>query len=179
MLNRFFYSISISLLLLSSLSLKADQGTYLEPDQYIANAFQQEPPQPSVIWIKGDLKKAISNILGHPYHKLRVKYWEKSGRTAWILEEIGKEKYITTGIIVNAKGQVEDIKVLVFRESRGWEVKHDFFTQQFKNITLKSDTQLTKYIDGITGATLSVHALQVQARMALYLHEEIRKKKEQ
>jgi Na+-translocating ferredoxin:NAD+ oxidoreductase RnfG subunit len=70
--------------------------------------------------------------------------------------------------------QFENVTVLAFRESRGWEVKHNFFTQQFINIMKQKDTQLNQSIDGITGATLSVNALKVQTRMALYLHEKTR-----
>ena len=158
--------------------MQADE-IYISPEDYINTAFLDDAPKPSTLWIKGEIKEDINNILGHPYHKLRVKYWEKNGKTVWVLDEIGKEKNITTGITINAQAQIEDLKVLVFRESRGWEVKHDFFTQQFNNIFKKPDTQLSKPIDGITGATLSVNALKVQARMALYLHEKIQQKKNQ
>ncbi|MEO1898962.1 MAG: FMN-binding protein, partial [Methylococcales bacterium] len=60
------------------------------------------------------------------------------------------------------------LKVLAFRESRGWEVKHDFFTDQFKQNTLDSHLKLTQAIDGISGATLSVRALTKTARLALF-----------
>ena len=162
-----FFSLPIMLL--------AEKGTYIQKKDYLDKAFSNNIPNPSVIWIKDEIQKDVEEILGHPYAKLRVKYWEKSGRTVWILDEIGKEKYITTGIIINARSQIESVKVLTFRESRGWEVKHDFFTQQFKSLTQKPNTQLSQSIDGITGATLSVNALKVQARMALYLHEKTQK----
>jgi len=153
------------------------EDIHITSEDYINTSFLNEPPKASVLWIKGDVKTEISKILEHPYHKLRVKYWEKAGKTVWILDEIGKEKYITTGITINKQAQIEDIKVLSFRESRGWEVKHDFFTQQFKNIFKLPNTQLSEPIDGITGATLSVNALKKQARMALYLHEITQEKK--
>jgi hypothetical protein len=60
--------------------------------------------------------------------------------------------------------------VLIFRESRGWEVRHDFFTDQFKGVTLNDDRELDLPIDNISGATLSVRALTRLARLALYLH---------
>jgi hypothetical protein len=150
---------------------------YMTPEEFINKAFADSPPKPSVIWLAGDIKGNVSKILGHSYHKLRVKYWEKDQKTTWVLDEIGKEKFITTGIVINAQNEIEEVKVLTFRETRGWEVKHSFFTDQFKQVAIKPDSQLSKNIDGITGATLSVHALKVQARMALYLHEN-RKTKE-
>lgn len=157
------------------LSLLQAEEIYISQEDYLKKAFAQDiPPKPFVIWIKSDVKETVTEILGHPYHQLRLKYWEKAGKTVWILNEIGKEKYITTGITINTQAQIENVTVLAFRESRGWEVKHDFFTQQFIKIMKQKDTQLNQPIDGITGATLSVNALKVQTRMALYLHEKTR-----
>ena len=65
------------------------------------------------------------------------------------------------------------LKVLTFRESRGWEVKHTFFTRQFDNVGINQDQQLDKHIDGISGATLSVRALKKVARIALYLEQQL------
>ena len=98
-----------------------------------------------------------------------------TNRTAWILEEVGKEKPITAGIVINNE-KIELVKVLVFRESRGWEVRHDFFTNQFKQIALKPDHQLDKSIDNISGATLSVRAVSKLARIALLLDKKVHKK---
>jgi hypothetical protein len=112
--------------------------------------------------------------LGHRYKKIRVPYWQAGCRSAWILEEIGKERPITTGFVVNSQG-LESVKVLIFRESRGWEVKHDFFAQQFINAKLTKKHQLDKKIDNISGATLSVRAVTNISKMALLLHEHITK----
>ena len=89
-----------------------------------------------------------------------------------ILDEIGKEKPITVGVIVET-GKIQQLKVLSFRESRGWEVKHAFFTRQFDNIGINDKQQLDKPIDGISGATLSVRALKKIARIALYLEQQL------
>jgi hypothetical protein len=70
-------------------------------------------------------------------------------------------------------GRLERIKVLVFRESRGWEVRHPFFTDQFRETGLTGDLDLDRDIDGISGATLSVRALKKLSRLALYLHTRI------
>ncbi len=145
----------------------------VEPKDYVKTVFKGDPPEPKVLWLVGNIKKEVKKILGHKYHKIRVKYWKNNEKTVWILEEIGKEKYITTGIVVNNNAQIKDVSVLIFRESRGWEVKYDFFTKQFDGLRQKENTQLSNHIDAITGATLSVNALKKQARMALYLHGKI------
>ena len=74
-------------------------------------------------------------------------------------------------------GKILDVKVLIFRESRGWEVKYPFFTDQFKDATLVTGNNLDRKIDGISGATLSVNALTKLGRLALFLHKHVDNKK--
>lgn len=129
-------------------------------------------PQPQVVWMNNELQDLARRILGHPYGALRLRYWRHNTRTAWILDEIGKEQPITTGILVN-DGAIEDIRVLVYRESRGGEVRQHFFTDQFEGARLKKSSALDRPIDGISGATLSVRALTRLARLALSLHQHV------
>lgn len=129
-----------------------------------------ESPKP--IWLRGAVKEKIETILAHPYKKLRVKYWGTQQKTVWILEEVGKEKPITTGIVI-ADNKIVKVEILSFRESRGWEVKYPVFLRQFIGTTLKDNNQLTTNIDGITGATLSVRAVTKLAKMALFLHTDV------
>jgi Na+-translocating ferredoxin:NAD+ oxidoreductase RnfG subunit len=150
-------------------------GVYQEPDDFINEVFNGNPPKAEVLWLNKDLKKQIEEILDHKYKGLRVRYWSQDKRSVWILDEIGKDKYITTGIVIN-NAQIEQVKVLVFRESRGWEVRHDFFTDQFKSVTLKEDHQLDKNIDNISGATLSVRAVRKLAQIALLLDQQVQQK---
>lgn len=100
-----------------------------------------------------------------------MRYWGEKHRTAWILEEIGKERPITVGLVID-NGRLETVKVLVFRESRGWEVRYPFFTDQFNGARLTNEHGLDRSIDGISGATLSVRALKKLARLALFLHNQ-------
>jgi hypothetical protein len=150
------------------------RGVNQKPEAFLREAFagQGQPPAPNMLWLTGELKQAVAKILQHPYHKLRIKYWRKDGRSVWVLDEIGKEKPITTGIVIN-NGTIEYLKVLVFRESRGWEVEQGFFTRQFNQARLVDDLSLDRDIDGITGATLSVRAVDKLARLALFLDRRI------
>ena len=128
-----------------------------------------------MIWLNGELKAKLAAILQHEYAGLRVRYWqggENGQQTVWVLHEIGKEKNITVGITV-VQGRIKTLQVLAFRESRGWEVKHDFFTRQFLSLFLQGDMQLSGHIDSITGATMSVRAVKKLAKVALVLHEEV------
>ena len=146
------------------------KNVYQQPEKFIQEVFADVEPEQKRLWIKADLKQKIKNILGHDLALLRIRYWQDQQRTAWILEEIGKTEPITMGFVINA-GVIELSRVLIFRESRGWEIRHPFFTDQFKNATLSTDLKLDRHIDGISGATLSVAAVNKLARLALMLHE--------
>ena len=88
----------------------------------------------------------------------------------WILEEIGKDYPITFAYLVE-EDQVLFAQVMEYRETRGGEIRHSFFRQQFDGIRLK-ESKLDRRIDGITGATLSVNAMSKMAKQALWLHRE-------
>lgn len=143
-------------------------GVYQAPHDFLDEVFAGSPPEPQALWLTDDLRKGITGILGHPPVTMRVRYWKQGNRTAWIVEEIGKEKPITTGIVVTG-GRIESVKVLVFRESRGWEVRYEFFTDQFRHAGLAQDGKLDRNIDSISGATMSVSAVTRLARMVLFL----------
>lgn len=142
---------------------------YQAPEDFVSDVFAGVPPEPQVLWITPELRSAMAEILGHAPGMLRARYWGRGGRTAWIIEEIGKERPITTGIVVD-RGRIELVRILIYRESVGWEVRYPFFTDQFKGARLEEDKRLSQGIDGISGATLSVRALTRLARLALFLH---------
>jgi len=147
-------------------------GVYQTPEAFLEKTFNSKLPPVSTIWLDQEKKKVISEFLQHSPTFIRVKYWQQGSKTAWILHEVGKSKPITIGIVIE-NSKIQQLKVLTFRESRGWEVKHDFFTQQFDNISLNEKLQLSSSIDGISGATLSVRALKKVARVALYLEQQL------
>jgi hypothetical protein len=145
------------------------QGVYQVPDEFMNEVFDHDPPKSKKLWLRKLLKEEVKSIMGHDLGVLRLRYWYKDDRSAWILEEIGKERPITTGIVVN-KNKIELVRILIFRESRGWEVRHPFFTDQFKDANLMQENKLDRSIDGISGATLSVKAVTKLARLALMLN---------
>ncbi|MCC7410666.1 MAG: FMN-binding protein [Gammaproteobacteria bacterium] len=144
------------------------RGTYQEPGRFVADAFGGSAPAPRELWIHRALRAQIREVLGHDLGVARLRYWGGGGRTVWILEEIGKEQPITTGVVIQA-GRIEQMKVLVYREIRGGEVRHPFFIDQFKGAALGPAFALDRTVDGISGATLSVRALDKLARLALLL----------
>jgi FMN-binding protein len=147
--------------------------TFQEPDAFLAETFSQSVPEPQLLDITPEMQRDIGRILRRSYRAQRLRYWRDGARTVWILEEIGRYRPITVGLVISG-GAIDTIRVLIYRESHGWEVRHDFFTNQFKGLTLDEQSNLSGRIDGISGATLSVNALRNLARFALYLDRAVR-----
>ena len=164
-----------------SLIVKADMVPQTEAsaaNNFIASVFST-PPVVKTLWLNKASKAEIHSQLDYQIKTLRIRYWRDTKRTAWILDEIGKEQPITIGVVVN-NGAIEQVQILAYRESRGGEVQQGFFTDQFVAATLSRNEEnnqdqknldLNKSIDGITGATLSVRAVKKIATLALYLHD--------
>ena len=168
------YPVTIALLFMCALTASAaDDQVYLAPEAFLAEAFGTAPP-PTMLWITAEIQPDIEKILGHPPPRLRQRYWKDGAKTAWILEEIGKEEFITAGFIV-ANDRIEKARVLIYRESRGMEVRYPAFLKQFDGVQLQEKQRLSKRIDGIAGATLSVWAMERMARTALYFHRHVNK----
>ena len=162
--------LTLGLLLAASSAMAED--VYREPEAFLAAAFDGDTPEPQSVWLSGTTRDVVEEILAHSFSGARIRYWQRGERTAWILHEIGKERPITTGVIVDG-ARLTEIRVLIYRESRGWEVRQRFFTAQFDGARLTEEHRLDRRIDGISGATLSVRALTKQARVALYLHDKV------
>lgn len=165
------YLRTLLLLMLALPAWAADQEAEIE--RFLGETLGK-PPAAEMLWLVGDLQPAARAILEHDYPAARVRYWRAGTRTVWVLDEIGKEMPITVGIAID-KGAVERVKVLVYRESRGWEVKSASFVAQFFGAKLDSNKKLDKQIDGISGATLSVRALNRLTRLALLFDQHVNK----
>jgi len=163
------------LLLLTALIPSAGvsaKGVYQKPAEFVADSLGADTAAPERLSLAGNLAGQVTAILGHAYPRSRLRYWRDRAKTVWILDEIGKEKPITVGIVVD-DGKIERVKVLAFRESRGEEVRFPSFVRQYQQAALAADNQLDKSIDGITGATLSVRAVNKLIRLALFLHRRV------
>ena len=143
----------------------------MDVEEFLQVAFPTDEPKVATLWVDNTLRTPIEDLLGHRFDALRVRYWQQADKTAWIFEEIGKEQPITIGITVVA-GAVGMVRILEFREPRGWEVRHPFFTDQFSGARATAGRKFDRPIDGITGATLSVAAVTRAVRLALFLSEQ-------
>jgi len=167
--RRTSFTLAVLALLLPAVVFPA--SVYETQDEFLDRAYSGSPPGPAVLWLSGDRKSTVRQLLGHDYPALRLRYWCRDGRSAWVLDEIGKDLPITVGIVVEA-GTIRSLRVLTYRESRGGEVATPAFPDQFIDASLNDEHRLDAQIDGISGATLSVQALTKLAGMALFLHTE-------
>jgi hypothetical protein len=130
------------------------------------------------VWINSALRSQIKEDLNKTIPSARVRYWESDGKRAWILNEIGRDKPITMGFVIQNK-KISMLRILAFRESRGYEVRYPRFTSQFSDLGLKQraspndEFSLEHSIDNVTGATLSVNGVKKAAKLALYLNERV------
>ena len=167
-----FMVLLLALIPFSGVSAK---GVYQKPAAFVAETLDKAHRAPLRLRMSGELAARVKTILGHRYPRSRLRYWRAGDKTVWILQEIGKEKPITVGIVVDG-GAIARVKVLAFRESRGDEVRFPSFVRQYEHAALTGgDYKLDKSIDGITGATLSVRAVNKLARLALLLHQTVTK----
>ncbi len=146
---------------------------YLTPDKFLADSFAGAAPPPKIIWLTGELAQQAEAVLGHKAAALRIRYWADGARSAWILDETGKTEAITAGFVIEDQ-KIARVQVLEFRESRGGEVRHPFFTNQFIGLSLQENDRLSEPVDGISGATLSVRAVETMAKFALLLARHVR-----
>lgn len=171
-MNKYLFLITFVVAMTYSQMSLAAKGMYQSPADFISQSFVDVTPEAKVLWLTKEDKAAIAEILQHKFNRMRVRYWQMGSETVWILNEIGKEKPITIGVHIK-NNLINHFKVLTFRESRGDEVRHEFFSQQFINAALDEDNKLSQNIDGITGATLSVRATTKVARLALWLNAKV------
>lgn len=153
--------------MLVAFPVQALEEVYLAPERFIAEAFGGSVPKPKLLWLTRDVAATAAKILGHAPPHQRQRYWTDGNKSAWVLDEIGKEEPITAGFVIE-NGHITQAWVLVFRESRGAEIHYPAFLKQYLGATLSVEKQLDRNIDGISGATLSVRAMGRMARLALY-----------
>ena len=86
---------------------------------------------------------------------------------AIITDEIGKFHPFTFIVGVQPDGKINNLAILVYRESRGGEIAKKRFLYQFIGKSFKNPIRINKDIINITGATMSVQWMCAGVRKAL------------
>jgi Na+-translocating ferredoxin:NAD+ oxidoreductase RnfG subunit len=91
---------------------------------------------------------------------------------ALVQNTIGKHKPMTYMVGIDSKGHVFDVELLVFRESRGSEIRQKRFNTQYEGKTVLDPVRINKDIINISGATMSVRSMSAGIKRALVLVDE-------
>jgi hypothetical protein len=90
-----------------------------------------------------------------------------------VSEEIGKYHPITFLVGATPEFRVQRVSVLVYRESHGGDVRRERFLNQYRGKNPSSPIRLNRDIVNISGATLSVNALNFGVRKVLGILSEL------
>lgn len=174
-LSRVSMRLLSALILLLSMPASAgyDETEYATPEEFLGKVYGSSVPGISLLPLRGETRKRAEAALGHRYSGMRLRYWQEDGTTAWIIDEKSKDMPMTIGIGINPNGEISVLELLVYREPRGGEIHQAAFRKQYIGVNLTEQDALSVDVDGITGATLSVDALNRVAAMALVLHESV------
>ena len=119
-------------------------------------------------------KAELKSVLGYlPKKKAYVVFVAKTkGKIdgyAIIDEEMGQHQPITFGVKVDAKGQVQRLEVMVYREGYGDEIRENRFRRQFVGKSAQDAIRFGDDVSAISGATISSKAMAVGVRRAVAL----------
>lgn len=90
---------------------------------------------------------------------------------ALVTEERGKYRPITFLVGIQPNGAVRGVAVMVYRESRGGEVRYPRFLAQYRGKTARSPIRANADIINVSGATISVQSMNNGVRKVLALVE--------
>jgi len=124
-----------------------------------------------------DQKLQIQDRIGwkFPEESFRAFKAETDGTAegyAVIQETIGKHRPITYIVGITPQDKVFDVEIMVYRESKGSEVRRKRFNAQYEGKTAQDPISINKDIINITGATMSVRSVSAGVKRALILVEE-------
>ena len=142
--------------------------TFQTPAAFLAEAFGT-PPAPSVLALDAAMQAQITAAFGRAYPQSQLRYWKANGRSAWIIDDIGKKGYqiTTSGFVVKDKS-IDFARVLIYRESRGEQIAEASWLKKLTGRKLAGPA-LDQEVDNVSGATLSVKMMQHMAAAALVL----------
>jgi Na+-translocating ferredoxin:NAD+ oxidoreductase RnfG subunit len=131
-----------------------------------------------IIQLTPDKKRTIEERIG--WHFPETDFVAYTGKSkdridgyAVVQNTIGKHKPMTYMVGVDANGEVTNIEVLVYRESKGSEVRTKRFNAQYEGKTLGDPIRINKDIINISGATMSVRSLSAGVKRTLVMVDEM------
>ena len=139
----------------------AREDILLTPDDAAKLTFpESERIRQDVLSLGPEQKTLVENRIGwkFPESSFKVFIGETQGNIdgyAFIQNTIGKHKHMTYMVGVNQQGEVTNVELLVYRESRGSEVGRKRFNYQFQGKDLSDPIRINRDVINISGATMS------------------------
>ncbi|OVE82004.1 hypothetical protein BVY03_01785 [bacterium K02(2017)] len=91
---------------------------------------------------------------------------------AFIDHIVGKEMPITYVVSLDSKGVVNEVEIMIYRESHGGEVKNKRYRKQFIGKNSESSLKLGKDIVPVSGATISSRQIAKGVKRILLIWNE-------
>ena len=151
---------------------------FLSEDEALKLMFpKSERIRKESIRLTSEKKVQIEERIGwkFPEEVFEVYIGETSARIdgyALVQNTIGKHKPMTYMVGVDNTGHVLNVELLVFRESRGSEVRTKRFNVQYEGKTVLDPVRINKDIINISGATMSVRSMTAGVKRVLVLIDE-------
>jgi H+/Na+-translocating ferredoxin:NAD+ oxidoreductase subunit G len=151
---------------------------FMTEDEGVKTMFpKSERVRKDLIKLNAEKKTQIEERIGwkFPEEEFEVYIGESGTRVdgyAMVQNTIGKHKPMTYMVGVDGQGSVSDIELLVFRESRGSEIRQKRFNSQYEGKTVLDPVRINKDIINISGATMSVRSMSAGIKRVLVLVDE-------
>ena len=138
---------------------------------------KSERVRKEVITLSPEKKSQIEERIGwkFPEQSFEVYIGETGNQVdgyALVQNTIGKHKPMTYMVGVDSKGRVSDVELLIFRESRGSEIRQKRFNAQYEGKTVNDPVRINRDIINISGATMSVRSMSAGIKRVLVLVDE-------
>lgn len=91
---------------------------------------------------------------------------------ALVQHTIGKHKPMSYMVGIDPDGEVSNVEVLIYRESRGSEVRKKRFNYQYQGKDVHDPIRINRDIINISGATMSVRSMSAGIKRVLVVVDE-------
>ena len=149
-------------------------------EEYLFSQFSTEIKiSMNILKINGKNKKIVQDQTQQAFYKDELYYWKISQNDTTIayafLDNVkGKSMPITFMVILSKDGSIINANVIKYREPYGGEVGNNRWLEQFNEKNEKSNYDVGKTIDGITGATISVNSLSKGIKKIVLLYNQVK-----
>ncbi|MDH3215171.1 MAG: FMN-binding protein [Candidatus Krumholzibacteria bacterium] len=175
--------IAINSVLVLALFLSADavaqKRVFLSKEKAIERVLKKAATiRERPITISEEEAKALAEAFGMPILDSRYVFYEAMEedvvvRRAVIINVIGQYQPITFIVGMLPDGTVERVDIMVYRETRGSEVRRRAFLKQFEEKSLQDPLRVHDDIMNVTGATISSRSVSNGVKLALRLHQRL------